>query len=405
MLEKIWAYSKWFASQLWQQFVERDCLSNAASLTYTTLFAVVPLMTVAYATLSAISDFSSIGETIQSFIFSNFVPQSSAIIQDQLTKFSAQARQLTGFSGVFLVVTAFLMLVTIEKAFNLIWHVTEPRKGLQRFLLYWGVMTFGLPLLAAGVSISSYLFSLPLITGLDTFGLKETLLSYTPVLFTIAAFTLLYYAVPNTRVPFRHALLGGFLTMLMFELAKQLFGLIVAKSNLAIIYGAFAAVPLFLSWLYLVWALVLIGAIVVRTLSLKPEADEAQQQPALIQCLLILRNLHTAHMQGSSLTEPELLENLVISDKRKDRIFSVLQSLKVLGMTEDERLALSRSLRSISLWMLYQKLPEGLEPDTLARVDDLPQIIDRLKAFVSFGVDRLSVSLEELFNVTAEVSK
>ena len=177
-----------------------------------------------------------------------------------------------------------MMLVTIEKSFNLIWHVLEPRKGLQRFLLYWGVMTFGPPLLVAGTLISSYLISLPLVTGLDTFGLKETLLSYMPVIFSTAAFTVLYYAVPNTRVPFKHALLGGFITMILFEQAKNIFTLIVAKSNLAIIYGAFAAAPLFLSWLYLVWALVLIGAILVRTFSMKPEANESQQHPPLIQC-------------------------------------------------------------------------------------------------------------------------
>ncbi len=404
MLQKIWTYSKWFGTQVWQQFVERDCLSNAASLTYTTLFAVVPLMTVTYWILSAFSDFSSVGESIQSFIFSNFVPQSSAVIKEQLVKFSAQAGQLTGFSVAFLVVTAFMMLVTIEKSFNLIWHVLEPRKGLQRFLLYWGVMTFGPPLLVAGTLISSYLISLPLVTGLDTFGLKETLLSYMPVIFSTAAFTVLYYAVPNTRVPFKHALLGGFITMILFEQAKNIFTLIVAKSNLAIIYGAFAAAPLFLSWLYLVWALVLIGAILVRTFSMKPEANESQQHPPLIQCLLLLQNLHAAHMTGKALSESELLDGIVISQSRRDQIFEVLENMRIIGLAEDESLILGRNLRSVSLWSLYQKLPEGMDLEALESVDELPRILPRLKEFVRVGVERLSVSIEDLFSQPGEVS-
>ena len=136
---------RWFGRQIGRQFLELGLMQSAGALTYTTLFAVVPLMTVAYTMMSVLPAFSGVGEQVQEFIFRNFVPESSSLVKETLTEFSSQARQLTFFGIAFLVVTAFMMLVTIEKSFNVIWHVAEPRRGLQRFLVYWGVLTVGRP--------------------------------------------------------------------------------------------------------------------------------------------------------------------------------------------------------------------------------------------------------------------
>ena len=159
---------RWYARQMGQQFLAHDCLSSAGALTYTTLFAVVPMMTVTYTMLSLLPEFDAIGQRIESFVFENVVPDSSALVQDKLLEFSERARNLTvaGFS--FLFVTAFLMLVTMEKAFNTIWHVAEPRRGLARFLVYWGVLTLGPALVFGAIGISAYLISMPLVSDFDT---------------------------------------------------------------------------------------------------------------------------------------------------------------------------------------------------------------------------------------------
>ena len=389
---------RWFGRQIARQFLELGLMESAAALTYTTLFAVVPLMTVAYTMMSVLPTFSGVGEQVQEFVFRNFVPESSSMVKDTLTEFSNQARQLTFFGIAFLVVTAFMMLVTIEKSFNVIWHVAEPRRGLQRFLVYWGVLTCGPPLVAGGLLISSYLISAPLVADMDTFGLRETVLSYLPVLLSTAGFTVLYAAVPNCHVPFRHALLGGLLTMLSFEAAKKVFTVIVANSSLTVIYGAFAAVPLFLIWLYLVWVLILAGAIFVRTLSLTREPGASETEPLLLKCVRVLSILYEGHMEGRAVTDQEINEAVAMTREQRDAVFEVLSDMKLVTQTEDERLTLGRSLKAVTLWSLYQELPNGVDAGAMRSASDLKPVVERLEAFAEYGINHLSQTLEELFD-------
>jgi len=396
MLSKLWGLSRWFVGELVQQFVQRDCLSRAASLTYTTLFAVVPFMTVTYIILSTFSDLSAVGETIKSFIFTNFVPESSRAVQEQLTQFSEQALGLTSFSVAFLFVTSFLMIVTIERAFNVIWQVPVQRRGLQRFLLYWGVLTFGPPLLVGGLIVSSYLLYLPFVSGLDTYGIRESLLAYIPIASEVAVFTFLYYAVPNCRVVFKHALIGGFVTMILFEVAKNSFSALLAGSSMAVIYGAFAAVPLFLFWLYLVWVLILVGAVLVRTLAKVPESGTSDI-PALVQLLSVLQVLYDAHLQGDALSEDQLLGESCLEEGRKDTIMNVLFRLKLVGQSDDLHYALTRSLKTVTLWDLYQKLPEGLNEESLVAVSGTPVGLPQLLEFFRVGARSLNENLDSLY--------
>jgi len=388
---------RWYLLQMWQQFLANDLPTRAGALTYTTLFAVVPMMTVAYAMFSVLPAFEGVGERIQEFVFNNFVPDSSALVQEKLVEFSERARSLTWLGFVFLFVTTFLLLVTVERTFNTIWHVAEPRRGLQRFLLYWGVLSLGPPSIGAGFLISLYLVSLPLVSNLDVFGIGTLLLGYLPVMLTWAGFTVLYFAVPNCRVPFRHALLGGMLTMLSFEAAKILFNWAVSNTNIAPIYGTFAAVPFFLAWMYLVWVLILSGAIFVRTLSLTPDGDVGQAEPALIKCSRVLKILYAAHLAGDSVTDKAINTQVPMTTAEHDRVFEVLQNLRLLTMIEDDRWLLGRSLKSLTLWDLYQELPDGLDSARLDLVEGMENVVEPLKSLVQFGSNQMTMSLDTVF--------
>jgi membrane protein len=188
---------------LFQRFMADQGTSNAAALTYTTLFAVVPMMTVTFSMLSAIPAFQDTGEQIQSFIFRNFVPSAGEALQQYLRDFTTQARQLTWIGVAALAVTAFWMLVTIEKTFNTIWRVRQPRRGVSSFLLYWAILSLGPLLLGGGFAISTYFTSLSLISGPDALLGAQAFLKFMPLLFSVAAFTLLYATVPNAQVPMR----------------------------------------------------------------------------------------------------------------------------------------------------------------------------------------------------------
>lgn len=395
-LKQAWLVARWHALQMWRQFFEHDCMSAAGALTYTTLFAVVPLVTVTYIIFSLIPEYDDLGEQVQQFIFTNFVPGSSDVVQEKLTEFAESARDLTAVGLFILFGTAFMLLVTIEKSFNTIWHVPEPRRGMQRFLLYWGVLSLGPISIVAGIISSVYLMSLPLVSDLDAFGLRETLLGFFPVLVSVGGFTLIYFAVPNCHVPFRHALIGGVVTTLVFQAALNLFAVMSRGFSYDAIYGTFAALPVFLLWLYFVWVIVLCGAIFVRSLSLSRQDDEARE-PLMIKATRILRMLHDAHMDGSTITDRDITQQIVLDQEEHDKIFRVLQDLKVLGQADDERWILGRNLKAITLWDLYQQLPEGLELEVLRRIDDLPQVVEPLIAITQFGSNEMSVSLDVVF--------
>jgi len=387
----------WQVKQMWSQFSEHNCLASAGSLTYTTLFAVVPLMTVTYTFFSILPEYAHVGEQVQSFVFDNFVPGSSGVVQEKLAEFADRARNLTAFGFLFLFVTSFITLITIEKSFNTIWHVAEPRRGLQRFLLYWGVLSLGPAFVVAGMLSSLYLLGLPLVTDLDAFGLREVLLSYLPVILSVAGFTVLYYAVPNCHVPFNHALFGGFVTMLVFQSALTIFAQSSRWFSYDAVYGTFAAVPVFLIWLYLVWIIILCGAIFVRSLSLTRD-DGEQREPVLIKAARVLRLLHEAHLDGRAVAERELHLFVPMNQIEHDRIFGVFQKLRLLNQTEDERWILGRSLKAITLWDLYQNFPEGLELERLREVSDLPQLVEPLISITQFGSNEMSVSLDMVFS-------
>lgn len=397
MLQRLWFQLRWYLEQMVQQFLDHDCMARAGALTYTTLFAFVPMMTVGYFMVSVMPEFSGVGGQIESFVFNNFLPDSSAIVQEKLLEFSERARNLTVAGFVFLYVTAFLMLVTLEKAFNVIWQVAEPRRGLSRFLVYWGVLTLGPALVFGTIGISAYLVSMPLLTDFETYGVGTVLLGYLPQLFTVALFTVLYYAVPNCHVPFKHAALGGSLTMLMVELAKEVFAASVSNSSIEPVYGTFAAVPLFLIWLYFLWVIVLGGAIFVRTLSFERDLEGEQREPMLVKCSRILQLLYDAHLEGRSISDVEINKRVHLNRTEHDRVFSVLQELKLLNQTEDERWLLGRSLKAVTLWDLYQRLPEGLSGDRLAAVKDMDNVVEPLRSLVQFGSNQMSISLEVVF--------
>lgn len=392
---EVWTALRWHLKQMLEQFREHDCLNAAGALTYTTLFAVVPMMAVAYTFFSLIPEYAQVGEQVEQYVFNNFVPGSSDVIRDKLAQFAQDARKLTSIGFLFLFGTAFLTLVTIEKSFNKIWHVAEPRRGLQRFLLYWGVLSLGPACLIVGLLTSIYLVSLPLVTEIDTFGLVETLLSYLPVLLNLAGFTVLYYAVPNCSVPFKHALLGGLVSMAFFQGAFALFA--QGSKNFAYydVYGAFAAVPVFLVWLWLVWVIILCGAIIVRSLSL-PREDEETAEPLVIKSARVLKLFHEAHLAGDMVTNKQINDTVVLNRLEYEKIFSVFQEFKLLTPTDDERWILGRNLRAITLWDLYQRLPEGLSRERLKRVEDLPQIVEPLLAITQFGSNEMSLTMESL---------
>lgn len=347
-----------FGRFLVQRFLADRGPHSAAALTYTTLFAVVPMMTVTFAMLSAIPAFQGVGEQIQLYIFRNFIPSTGATIQEYLVAFTNQARQLTWFGVGFLMATALMMLLTIEKAFNVIWRVRQPRRGISSFLLYWAILSLGPLLLGAGFAMSTYITSLSLISGPHALIGARTVLKAMPLVLSVAAFTLIYAAVPNTRVPLRHAVVGGTFTAVLFEAAKQLFGLYVSYfPSYQLIYGAFAAVPLFLLWVYLSWMIVLFGAELVCGMS-SSQQWRRRSVPRLLVMFGLLRVLYESQKAGREVRLRDAHRSgWQLPEDEWDEIFEFFEREQLVCRTGSSGWVLCRDLNHYSFDQLLRSNP------------------------------------------------
>jgi membrane protein len=359
-------------SYLLSRFSQDRCSENAAALTYMSLFAMVPLLTVLYTMASAIPTFQGLEQQMQAFLFEHLMPDTSTEVESYLSDFSRQAKNLTGPGIVFLVVTAVLMLRNIEKAFNLIWRATENRSAVSSFLLYWAVLSLAPIALGIALGMSTYLSSYShVLDAYDIFGAKALFLKISPLLLSTAAFTLLYIAVPNCRVPFKHTVIGGAVAALAFHAARALFTDLVVGSSYTFIYGAFAAVPLFLLWIYLSWNIVLMGGILVHSLSAYQDAEQANR-PTVLKALDILYLFWQKQQRGHSVREIELLNNshritVGLDSETWRKLRDTLMERKVITQNDRGHYLLARDLHTLHFWQLKEWVNEeqALDPEDI----------------------------------------
>jgi membrane protein len=266
---------KRFAAEVLQRFVQDRCQRVAGALSFTTLLSIVPLTAVLLAVLSLFPVFSTWMTVIQDFIYSNFVPTAGDLVQKYLTQFATKAGRLTAIGLLFLMVTAVMLMATIEEAFNDIWRVKNTRKLLHRFLSYWALLTLGPILLAVSLSLTSQLVALHSFDRAVVSAMDRVLDVILPLVFEVGAAVLLYMVVPNAPVRWRHALAGGVFAAVLLEVAKYLFATSMKYfASYQLIYGALAALPIFLVWIYISWVIILLGAIVTATLGTTAKANQ-----------------------------------------------------------------------------------------------------------------------------------
>ncbi len=397
--------SRRFLAHFGRQIIAKGCQKSAAALTYMTLFAIVPLMTVVYSMFSLIPAFKGMGDTVQSFIFTNLVPSAGQEVQTYLAGFSEQARNLTFVGAGMLLITSYLMLKNIEKTFNAIWDVADARSGLQNFLLYWAVLSLGPLCLGIGLAMSTYLLSLRLLVGeYDSLGLLPQFLQFFPWVLTSAAFTLLYLAVPNCKVRFRDAALGGMVTAFCFEVTKDVFTWIVGRSSFELIYGAFAVVPLFLLWINILWMIVLGGAVLVRSLGAYQAELRGSPYPPLIAALRALWVLKSrGQKKGLSVYDIHMVQSGIAPSQWRPLRKQMIES-GLMAETHSGKYVLTCDLDDITLNTLAEKVDvqKSLPSDT-SRLRALPWFValeERMSKLEAYRHELQAVSVAELFAQT-----
>jgi membrane protein len=251
-----------------RRFRTENMMQTSSALAFTTLLALVPLVTLILSIADSVPYLDLLLARLELLIKESLLPSGTAgTISGSISRFSHRAQQLTAAGIAFLSITAFLLMHTIERAFNHVWQV-KPRPLLVRIRLYLLAMLVWPFILAAVAGAISFAVTTSLGFVDESQGLRRAAFKGVSLLVLGLFLSVLYHGLPNAPVSRRAALLGGLFATLAFTLMQKLFEWYLASSAiLKSVYGAFAAFPVFLIWLHLSWAIVLFGGLVVATIS------------------------------------------------------------------------------------------------------------------------------------------
>jgi len=235
---------------------------SAGHMAYVSLLSLVPVVMVFFMVMSAFPAFSDMRESLENFIFSNFVPASGDVVQNHMSEFVGNASEMGAVSIASLLVVALLLISNIDKTLNHLWKTKIQRPIIYTLAIYWMVITLGPLLIGLSIAVSSYLAAIAEFADGYTPGFGTAILKMVPSVAAIGAFLLLYMVVPNRPVRAKYAIWGAVLAAILFELSKKAFAFYVANfPSYQIIYGALAVVPILFVWVYLCWIVVLVGAV------------------------------------------------------------------------------------------------------------------------------------------------
>jgi len=386
-----------FLYRLWQRFEEDRCPQMAAGLSYASLLALVPLLAIGLALLTAFPAFDAAQGRLKTLIFEALPPEQALDAAEQLDRLLANVAGLTGPGVLALAVTSILLLSNVNSSLNAIWRVQEPRPLALQLLVYWALLTLGPLLLGASLSISGFAF----VEQLGVFDLLDRgTLPFTRLLAVLLAalgFAVFFFVVPNRPVGVGAALLGGAVAAGGFELLKFGFGLFIANfPSYQIVYGAMAALPILLIWIYLVWIVVLLGAEVAAMLpewraAYRRGFERAGPFDRLPLALALLWRLQQARGSGP-LRRRALTAELPMPPAEVDLVLDKLRRHGFAVPTAGGRWLLARDLGRASLRDLLRSLDLTLE-----RTRHWPSPVSEVLGRVQLGVgEQLDLPLDRL---------
>ena len=393
---KAWRLGR-FLGYAVRRFLADGCPLQAAGLSYVSLLAIVPLLAIGLAVIARLPALESWRGDIQAFVIGILVPEAGAEAGVQLEAFVENASRMTGPGLVVLALAAILLMANVGNALNTIWRAAEARPLALRLAAYWATLILGPLFIGASLSVSGYAF-----TAVQWFGIDPAALEFLGASrlfsFTLAAlgFAFLYFVVPNRPVRPHHALIGGLVAAAFFELLKAAFGLYLNYfPAYEVIYGALAAIPVFLLWMYLTWVAALFGAEITAAL---PEWRTAQARGRTVAgpgahlalALSLLGRLREARNTGVKVFERRLGRDLPATPAEIDATLRRLRRAGVVARTLRGHCVLVRDLSGISLAALAEVLDLGLDPG--AGWDPAAEGV--AKELAAAGADRMTRSIE-----------
>jgi len=238
---------------------------RAMSLVYTTILSLVPLLAISFSVLKGFG----VHKGLETMMMQTLLPlgEKGAEIGLRIVEFvdNVKVGVLGSVGLALLIYTVISLMQKIERAFNFIWHVPQERPFAQRFSDYLSVIIIGPVLVFSSIGVSASLQSTAIVKTLSAIEPFGSLLQFAgtllPFVLVVVAFTLIYIFMPNTRVKVRSAFAGAFVAGLLWNMASVFFAkFVVSSAQYTAIYSAFAALIIFMLWLYIGWLVLLAGA-------------------------------------------------------------------------------------------------------------------------------------------------
>ena len=254
----VWRYLAYFVHRI----IDDDIKVHASHLAYTTLLSLIPVVTVFFSALSISPALSGSKGAVQSFLFKNFAPDSglSKVIEKSVMEFSNNASNVTIIGLLSLLVVVLLLVSGIDQSINKIWRCRVKRPVMTSFMVYWTTITLGPILIGCSFAITSYIFGLNFMNHFGMLSsLKQLVLKFLPLIFSFIGLSLLFLTVPRRKVRIIFGLIGGLFSAVLLEIVKMGFSYYLMFASYEKIYGAIAAIPVLLIWIYTCWFVVILG--------------------------------------------------------------------------------------------------------------------------------------------------
>lgn len=344
---------------------------RAMSLVYTTLLSIVPLLALSFSVLKGFGVHNQIEPILINMV--SPLGEKGGEIVSQIIGFvdNTKAGVLGTLGLAFLVYTAISLVQKIEQAFNHIWRVRRHRPLSERFSDYLSVIMIGPILIVSAIGLTASVQSNTIVeslSGIEPIGnIFAVIGRLLPYILIMIAFTFIYIFVPNTRVKFRSALIGGLVTAILWVTIGWGFANFVAGSEkYTAIYSTFATLILFMFWLYVAWLILLIGSSIVFYHQ-QPEALTRDSVPTLLsnrhreQLGLAVMQLVAERFYNNQapLNERGLIEQLSIPSYNLEHVTDSLLAADLLVLSENEEYLPAKPLDTTPLVEVLRAIREN----------------------------------------------
>lgn len=369
------------AYALIRDLVQGDLSLRAMSLVYTTMLAIVPLLAFAFSVVKGFGLHRNLAPMLEGFL-APLGPQADQI-SERVVGFvdNVSGLALGSISIAILLFTALSMAEKVEGSFNFVWRVDRPRSLMRRFSEYLSVMLVGPLLMSVAMGFTATLSSTTAMARLREIdvigGVIEGLSWATPYALIIGSFTFLYVFVPNTRVRFVPALIGGAFAGVLWAGGGSLFtSFVVSVSRAEAIYSGFAIVIVTMAWLYLSWLILLLGAQLAFYVQNPEYVPLGQRAPSPSNGTRERLALSIMLVVGRDFEKPDhgwriesLTALLRVPRHLTDPIATALMEAGLLTRTNENRLIPARDLRRIGVADILAAVRDG-ERDAHHEADD-----------------------------------